>query len=282
MRIVFFDEFRLGVLAGAGGDRVVDVTGRVGAAGLSPQDRLQTLVAGWDDLAPALSEAAAGAGGVPLESVRLRPPVPRPGQLVCMAGNYREPGRPDPVFNAFLKATTSVIGTGDTVELPDAAATVFHFEPELALLIGKRASHLTPEAAMAHVFGYMQFIDVSARGLPGGFFLGKSWHTFAPLGPVLVTADEVPQPNSLQVRLSVNGRQRQEYSTADMGRPVPHLLADLTNVLTLEPGDVVATGTHHVQLSPIQGGDRVRVTVSGMGPALEVVVHDALSRTWEV
>ncbi len=282
MRIVFFDEFRLGVLAGAGGDRVVDVTGRVGAAGLSPQERLQALVAGWDDLAPALSEAAAGAGGVPLDSVRLRPPVPRPGQLVCMAGNYREPGRPDPVFNAFLKATTSVIGTGDTVELPDAAATVFHFEPELALLIGKRASHLTPEAAMAHVFGYMQFIDVSARGLPGGFFLGKSWHTFAPLGPVLVTADEVLQPNSLQVRLSVNGRQRQEYSTADMGRPVPHLLADLTNVLTLEPGDVVATGTHHVQLSPIQGGDRVQVTVSGMGPALEVVVHDALSRTWEV
>ncbi len=282
MRIVFFDEFRLGLLAGAGGDRVVDVTGRVGAAGLSPQDRLQALVAGWDDLAPALSEAAAGAGGVPLESVRLRPPVPRPGQLVCMAGNYREPGRPDPVFNAFLKATTSVIGTGDTVELPDAAATVFHFEPELALLIGKRASHLTPEAAMAHVFGYMQFIDVSARGLPGGFFLGKSWHTFAPLGPVLVTADEVPQPNSLQVRLSVNGEQRQEYSTADMGRPVPHLLADLTNVLTLEPGDVVATGTHHVQLTPIQGGDRVQVTVSGMGPALEVVVHDALSRTWEV
>jgi 2-keto-4-pentenoate hydratase/2-oxohepta-3-ene-1,7-dioic acid hydratase in catechol pathway len=282
MRIVFFDEFRLGVLAGAGGERVVDVTGRVGDAGLSPQARLQALVAGWDDLAPALKEAAAGDGGVPLDSVRLRPPVPRPGQLVCMAGNYREPGRPDPVFNAFLKATTSVIGTGDTVELPDTPATVFHFEPELALLIGKRASHLTPEAAMAHVFGYMQFIDVSARGLPGGFFLGKSWHTFAPLGPVLVTADEVPQPNSLQVRLSVNGTQRQEYSTADMGRPVPHLLADLTNVLALEPGDVVATGTHHVQLSPIQGGDRVQVTVSGMGPALEVVVHDALSRTWEV
>jgi 2-keto-4-pentenoate hydratase/2-oxohepta-3-ene-1,7-dioic acid hydratase in catechol pathway len=282
MRIVFFDEFRLGVLAGAGGERVVDVTGRVGDAGLSPQARLQALVAGWDDLAPALKEAAAGDGGVPLDSVRLRPPVPRPGQLVCMAGNYREPGRPDPVFNAFLKATTSVIGTGDTVELPDTPATVFHFEPELALLIGKRASHLTPEAAMAHVFGYMQFIDVSARGLPGGFFLGKSWHTFAPLGPVLVTADEVPQPNSLQVRLSVNGTQRQEYSTADMGRPVPHLLADLTNVLALEPGDVVATGTHHVQLSPIQGGDRVQVTVSGMGPALEVVVHDALSRTWDV
>jgi 2-keto-4-pentenoate hydratase/2-oxohepta-3-ene-1,7-dioic acid hydratase in catechol pathway len=282
MRIVFFDEFRLGVIGGAGGDRVVDVTGQVGGAEQTPQARLEALVAGWEDLEPALRAAAAGDGGVPLEGVRLRPPVPRPGQLVCMAGNYREPGRPDPVFNAFLKATTSVIGTGDTVELPDAEATVFHFEPELALLIGKRASHLSADEAMAHVFGYMQFIDVSARGLPGGFFLGKSWHTFAPLGPVLVTADEVPEPNRLRVQLSVNGTQRQEYSTEDMGRPVPHLLADLTNVLTLEPGDVVATGTHHVQLSPIQGGDRVRVSVQGLGPALEVAVRDSRARTWEV
>jgi 2-keto-4-pentenoate hydratase/2-oxohepta-3-ene-1,7-dioic acid hydratase in catechol pathway len=199
-----------------------------------------------------------------------------------MAGNYREPGRPEPVFNAFLKATTSVIATGDTVELPDAEATVFHFEPELALLIGKRASHLSPDTAMEHVFGYMQFLDVSARGLPGGFFLGKSWHTFAPLGPALVTADEVSEPNRLDVRLAVNGTVRQEYSTADMGRHIPYLLADLTNVLTLEPGDVVATGTHHVQLSPIQNGDRVRVTVAGLGPALEVSVHDAKGRSWAV
>ena len=197
-----------------------------------------------------------------------------------MAGNYLEPGRPEPVFNAFLKATTSVIGTGDTVELPDAEATVFHFEPELALLIGERASHLSPDTAMEHVFGYMQFLDVSARGLPGGFFLGKSWHTFAPLGPALVTADEVPEPNRLGVRLAVNGTVRQEYSTADMGRHIPYLLADLTNVLTLEPGDVVATGTHHAQLSPIQNGDRVRVTIAGLGPALEVSVHDALGRSW--
>jgi 2-keto-4-pentenoate hydratase/2-oxohepta-3-ene-1,7-dioic acid hydratase in catechol pathway len=269
---------RLGVLSG---ERVVDVTQLVGDESLTPQSRLETLIARWDELAPAL-EKAAGGEGVSLASVRLRAPVARPGQLVCMAGNYREPGRGEPTFNAFLKANTSVVGTGDTVELPDAEATVFHFEPELALVIGKRATHLSPEKAMEHVFGYMQFIDVSARGLPGGFFLGKSWHTFAPLGPVLVTKDELPEPNNLQIQLSVNGKVRHEYSTADMGRHVPYLLTDLTHVLTLERGDVVATGTHHVQLSPIQDGDRVRVTIPGFGPALEVSVHDALKRSWAV
>ena len=98
----------------------------------------------------------------------------------------------------------------------------------------------------------------------------------------MVTADEVPQPNDLRIQLSVNGKVRHEYSTADMGRHVPYLLTDLTRVLTLEPGDAVATGTHHVQLSPIQDGDRVRVTIPGFGPALEVSVHDALRRSWDV
>ena len=284
MQIVRFDAHgdspRLGVLSG---DQVVDINPLVGGAGPAPQGQLETLIGRWEELAPSVERAArSGNGGVPLGSARLRAPVPRPGQLVCMAGNYREPGRAEPTFNAFLKANTSVIGTGDTVELPDAEATVFHFEPELALVIRKRAGHLSPEEAMNHVFGYTQFIDVSARGLPGGFFLGKSWHTFAPLGPALVTADEVPQPNDLRIQLSVNSKVRHEYSTADMGRHVPYLLADLTRVLTLEPGDAVATGTHHVQLSPIQDGDRVRVTIPGFGPALEVSVHDALRRSWDV
>jgi 2-keto-4-pentenoate hydratase/2-oxohepta-3-ene-1,7-dioic acid hydratase in catechol pathway len=208
--------------------------------------------------------------------------VPRPGQLVCAAVNYLEPNRPEPQpFNAFLKAPTSIIGTGETVELPDAPATVFHFEPELALVIGRRAAHLAPEAALDHVFGYTPFIDVSARGLPGGFFLGKSWHTFAPLGPALVTKDEVPDPNKLRVKIAVNGETRQDFSTGEMARHVPELLAEITKVIALEPGDVVATGVHHVGLAPIKGGDRVQVTIQGVGPALEVAVHDALNRTWD-
>jgi len=275
MQLVHFDDFKLGVLAG---DRVVDISD---IAGGSPQDRLETLITNWAELAPKVQAAAASDGGVPLSSVRLRPSVPKPGQLVCAAVNYIEPDRPEAgPFNAFLKSPNSIIGHGDTVELPDAPATVFHFEPELALVIGKPASHLTPETAMDCVFGYTPFIDVSARGLPGGFFLGKSWHTFAPLGPALVTADEVPDPNKLQVAFGVDGETRQTYSTSDMARHVPQLLAAITSVIALEPGDVVATGVHHVALTPIQGGNRVRVTVERVGPPLEVNVHDASGRTW--
>jgi 2-keto-4-pentenoate hydratase/2-oxohepta-3-ene-1,7-dioic acid hydratase in catechol pathway len=275
MQFVHFDDFKLGVLAG---DRVVDISD---IAGGSPQDRLETLITNWAELAPKVQAAAASGSGVPLSSVRLRPSVPKPGQLVCAAVNYIEPDRPEAgPFNAFLKSPNSIIGNGDTVELPDAPATVFHFEPELALVIGKPATHLTPETAMDCVFGYTPFIDVSARGLPGGFFLGKSWHTFAPLGPALVTADEVPDPNKLQVEFGVDGETRQTYSTSDMARHVPQLLAAITEVIALEPGDLVATGVHHVALTPIQGGNRVRVTIERVGPPLEVSVHDASGRTW--
>lgn len=146
------------------------------------------------------------------------PPVPRPGQLVCLVGNY--------------------------------------IEPELAIVIGRRASKSSIDEALGHVFGYVQVIDVSARGLPGVFFLEKSWHTFGPMGPALVTADE-------------------------MARYIPELLAEVTNILTLEPGDVVATGTHHHALSPVQNGDSITLDVEKLGPALTIIVKDEVGRTWE-
>ena len=198
MQFVHFDDYRLGVLAG---DTVVDISELVGQIGVGPQSRVAALIANWEGLTPQINEAV-GSGGVSLSSVRLRPSVPKPGQLVCAAVNYIEAGRPEAgPFNAFLKAPTSIIGPGETVELPDAPVTVFHFEPELALVIGKAAAHLTADEAMDYIFGYTMFIDGSARGLPGGFFLGKSWHTFAPLGPALVTADDVPEPNNLRIDL---------------------------------------------------------------------------------
>lgn len=277
MKFVHFDDYRLGLLVDG---RVVDISDLVGQAGIGPQARIAALIGNWAALAPQLREAGAGAG-VPLSGVRLRPSVPKPGQLVCAAVNYLEPGHPEAgPFNAFLKSPTSIIGPGDTVVLPDAPVSVFHFEPELALVIGKPAAHLKPEEAMDVIFGYTPFIDVSARGLPGGFFLGKSWHTFAPLGPALVTADEVPDPNQLRVDFSVNGAPRQTYSTSDMARHIPALLAEITKVIALEPGDVVATGVHHEGLGPIAGGDRIGLVIERLGPALELDVRDPLNRTW--
>lgn len=279
MKLVLYNDFQLGVLQG---DTVVDAGDAVADLGHhNAQEMMQMIIKDWDAMQSKIEHTIDGGDGVAVDAVTLQPPLPRPGQLMCAAVNYLEPRQPERAqFNGFLKANTSVMPTGSTVELPDAEASVFHFEPELALVIGKKASHLSQAEALDHIFGYTQFMDVSARGLPGGFFLGKSWHTFAPLGPALVTADEVSAPNDLSVKLWVNDTLKHDFSTGEMARHIPELLEEITKVITLEPGDVVATGTHHEALSPIQDGFKVRLGVEGFGPHLEVSVSDSLKRSW--
>lgn len=280
MKLLLFNDFKLGVLQD---DQVFDVSAATQSLDYhTPQEMMQQVITGWDGLRPQIEAAVAQGQGIPMDQVRFRPPLPRPGQLVCLAGNYLEPQKPERgLFNAFLKSPNSVIGHGDTVELAPAEASVFHFEPELAVVIGKPASRVSAEQAMDCVFGYTQFIDVSARGLPGGFFLGKSWHTFGPMGPVIVTKDELTEPNKQAVKLWVNEALNHDLSTADMDRHIPELLAEVTNVLPLEPGDVVSTGTHHFGLKPVQDGDTVRLEITGLGGALVVRCHDAQGRKWE-
>ena len=280
MKLAFFNDYQLGVIKG---DQIVDVGSAVdGLSYHSPQELMNMLIENFGDLQAEIESAAAEGDGVSLADVNLRAPVPRPGQLLCLAGNYIEPASPERgEFNAFLKSPTSIIGTGDTSEFPSADASVFHFEPELALVIGKTASRVSQADAMDHVFGYTQFIDGSARGLHGGFFLGKSWHTFAPMGPALVTADEIEDPNDLGIRLWVNDDLRHDFSSNSMDRFLPEMLEEVTNVVTLEPGDVVSTGTHHESLSPIHDGDTLRLEIEGLGPALTVNIHDPLKRSWE-
>lgn len=278
MKLAFFDDYRLGVITG---NEIVDISDALKDITYhTPQELVQMVIEDYDNLQSSISDIAKTGDPISLNDVKLKAPVPRPGQLVCMAGNYIEPDSPSRLdFNAFLKSPTGIIPTNETVELPEADVTVFHFEPELAIVIGKTAKHLTEENALDHVFGYTQFIDVSARGLPGGFFLGKSWHTFAPMGPVLVTADEVPDPNALGVQLWINDGLQHDFSTNSMARFVPELLAEVTKVLTLEPGDVVSTGTHHEALTAVGDGDTVRLAIEGFGPDLVVNVHDPLKRT---
>ncbi len=205
MKLAYYDDYTLGVIEN---DAIIDVSAAVSGTGASnPQGQIEAVISGWDTYGARIAEAAQGQAGTPLSSVSLRAPLPRPGQLLCLAGNYIEPDHPTKeTFNAFLKSNTSVMGQDAVVELPDTDASVFHFEPELAIVIGKRASKLSADEALDHIFGYTQFIDVSARGLPGGFFLGKSWHTFGPMGPALVTADEVGDANDLPAKMWINGQ----------------------------------------------------------------------------
>ena len=276
MKLAFFNDNRLGVILNG---NIVDITPVVGNLAPTPQGTLTALIATWDAHAPKIDAHVKGQAGIALDAIKFRSPVPKPGQLVCAAVNYIEPNRPKAAFNAFLKSTSSIIAHQDTVELPPAEATVFHFEPELALVIGKRASRIDASDAMDYIFGYTQFMDVSARGL-GGFFLGKSWHTCGPLGPALVTADEIDDPNQLPVKMWVNNQLNHDFSTSSMNHHIPELLAQVTGVMTLEPGDVLATGTHHEGLAPVQNGDEVRLQIERLGPVLTVQVHDSLKRSW--
>ncbi|MGH3252414.1 MAG: fumarylacetoacetate hydrolase family protein [Trebonia sp.] len=283
MRILFFDDFRLGVMKG---DYVVDVSDAVAdIPRLQPQDLLRGVIESWSTVRPLLEQAVTAADGVPLASVRVRPPVPRPSNIVCMAVNYMENGTLDepPVINAFHKSPDSVIGSGDTMVLPDVPAKIFEGEAELALVIGKHACEVPAAEAMDYVFGYMNLIDGSARGLPPAnqsFYQGKSRRTFAPIGPFIVTADEVPDPQNLTVRLWNNGVLRQDFNTSDMAHKIPECIEFVSSLHDLEPGDILATGTNHRGLHPFMDGDRIELEVRGLG-RLAIDVRDDLKRSWK-
>ncbi len=282
MKLLFFDDFKLGVLKG---DAVVDVSSVVAdVPRTGPHNLISGLIERFADYRRRLEDAAARGPGVPVSRVRIRPPLPRPVNIVAMAVNYMEDGTrsvPAPI-NAFHKSPSAVIGDDDTMVLPDVPATIFEGEAEVAVVIGKRASHVRAAQAMDYVFGYTNFIDGSARGLPPAgntFYQMKSRDTFAPLGPYIVTADEIVDPHKLQIRLWVNGELKQNFNTSDMAHQIPRCIEWVTSIHALEPGDVLATGTNHRGLSAFQDGDRIELETERVG-RLRVNVRDELKRTW--
>src|SRR6195256_7091861 len=283
MKLVYFDDFKLGVLKG---DAVVDVSAEVKDLPHAGRgDLMNGLIEHWGSPKPRLEAAVARGTGVPVSSVRIRPPVPGPRTIDCMAVNYMEDGErsaPAPI-NAFHKSPSAIIGHGDTMVLPDVPATCFEGEAEMAVIIGKRASHVKAADAMDYVFGYTNFIDGSARGLPPAgnvFFQMKSRDTFAPIGPYIVTKDEIRDPQKLQIRLWNNGTLMQNFNTDDMGHKIPRCIEWLTSIHTLEPGDIIATGTNHPGLNPFIDGDKIEIETEGLG-RLTFNIKDELKRKWE-
>ena len=282
MKLCYFDDYRLGVIKG---DNVVDITDAVkDIPHLHNRDLIIGLIDKWDSYKAKVEKAAADGKGVPLKGVRLRPPVPKPGNIVCMAVNYMEDGtlKEKPQINAFHKAATAVIGDGDTMVLPDVPAGIFEGEAEVALVIGKRATRVSQADAMKHIFGYTCFIDGSARGLPppgNVFFQMKSRDTFAPIGPCIVTADEIADPQNLNITLTNNGQVMQKFSTSDMAHQIPRCIEWVSSIHTLEPGDILATGTNHRGLNSFMDGDKIELTVEKVG-TLHFNVKDEHKRTW--
>jgi 2-keto-4-pentenoate hydratase/2-oxohepta-3-ene-1,7-dioic acid hydratase in catechol pathway len=255
--------------------------------GATPQLTMNGIIDDFDRLRPQLERRAAEGDATPLENVQLRPPLPRPGKILACIANYWEHGahaaRP---LNMFLKNPDAVIGPGDTIVLPEFDEPwIFMHEAELALVIKGPAKMVKAKDWESAVFGYTGMIDVSARGdgrrtWKTGSWLGKSFDTFAPLGPCIATRDEIPNPNDVLVRFWVDGQLRHNYNTDDMEHLVPNLVEFASTIMTLNSGDVISCGTNHEGLGPLQDGEVVDFEIRNIG-RMRLNVRDPLKRTWE-
>ena len=282
MKIAYFDDYQLGIVTDGGVVNVMDVVADIPRTG--PHDLINGLIADFEKYRGKLEIAAKSGQAKPLSDVRLRAPLPRPYNIDCMAVNYMEDGKRSEAapINGFAKSPNGVIGPGEAMVLPDVPLTSFEAEAELGLVIGKPANNVPADQWRDYVFGYVNFLDGSARGLqkPGNtFYQMKSRETFAPVGPWIVTADEVDDPQNLQVTLRCNGEVRQDFNTSDMAHKIPRCVEWVSSLHGLNPGDIIATGTNHGGLSSFMDGDQVELEIEKIG-TLSVGVKDDLKRKW--
>ena len=223
-------------------------------------------------------EAARDAHARPRDAVELLPPVPNPAKIVCIGLNYRDHAAEVKMelpqyVTAFAKWPNTLIGDGALIVIPAESHRV-DYEAELAFVIGKRAHHVAESDAYGVIAGYTCFNDVSVRDYQmrtSQWTLGKVFDTHGPCGPFLVTVDEVPDPHALRISCSIDGEMLQDSSTSQLVFGIPRLVADLSAVMTLEPGDIVATGTPAgvgTSRTPkrwILPGERVRVEIERVG-----------------
>jgi 2-keto-4-pentenoate hydratase/2-oxohepta-3-ene-1,7-dioic acid hydratase in catechol pathway len=252
---------------------------------------LLSVIAGGDSAKSRIREwlnAAPAAAGHDPERVKLRAPLPRPPKIICIGLNYRDHAAetklaiPE-VPTVFSKYGTSVTGHRTPIVLPKNSAKP-DYEAEFAVVIGKGGRHIPEDAWRDHVFGYTIVNDVSARDFQMAttqWMMGKTFDTFAPMGPVIVTADEIPDPHNLRISLRLNGEVLQDSNTSNLIFGIGKLIAFLSSVFTLEPGDVISTGTPagvgFARKPPkwLQPGDEVAVDVESIGTLINPVIAEA-------
>src|SRR5581483_8905941 len=297
MRLVCFDDYRIGVLDDAG---IHDVSAAVPKWEPGDLYGMNRLIAGWDTLRSQIEQAAKSAPAQAADSVRLRAPVPSPTHLLAAPVNFRAhqaemkqqgfggvPGSGSTgggdtaeTLGFFMKATGSITGASDPIELPmkDWSERRFDHEGEIAFVIGKEARGVSPEDATKYIFGYTILIDATMRGTPERNeerVQRKSYYSFSPMGPCITTADELPDWTQLNVKLWLNGEQRQDAKATDMIVNIPNLLSRASHVLPLRPGDVYTTGSPP-GVGQIKPGDNVVVEAPGIGQMKLSVV----ARSW--
>ena len=214
-------------------------------------------------------------------------PVPRPPKIICIGLNYRdhaiESNLPIPETpTVFAKFPTAVIGPGASIVLPKNSSRP-DYEAEMAVVIGRGGRHIAASAWRDHVFGYTCLNDVSARDFQmatSQWMIGKTFDTFAPIGPWIVTADEIEDPHNLEISLTIDGEELQHSNTKNLIFRIPELIAHLSSVFTLEPGDIIATGTPSgvgfARKPPryLKAGDTCTVRIDGIGELTNPVVAE--------
>ena len=292
MRLVTFENagstagsVRLGLVVGT---EVIDLAARSKNAGHAAayfSSMAAFLDAGEEAMSSARAIAKDPGAGLRLEAVRLLPPVPRPGKIIAVGFNYRDHAaeqgiKPPEAPLIFAKFTTSITGPYDPIVLPAGDPQV-DYEAELGVVIGRRGKSIPEDRAYDYIAGYLALNDVSARKWQFGdkqWVRGKSCDTFCPIGPWLVTREEVPDPQALLIACRVNGEVRQSANTRDLYFGIPTLLAYISASITLEPGDIIATGTPPgvgvFRKPPIylQAGDVVEVEIESVGTLRNTVV----------
>lgn len=255
---------------------------------LLPSDMLAFLQAGDTALAVAQKAIKRARTGIDPKKVKLLAPIPRPGKIICIGLNYadhaRETGKAIPTYPVvFSKYANAVIAPGENIVLPKVSTQV-DYEAELAFVIGKRGRSIPEDKAMEYVVGYTIVNDVSARDYQNRtsqWTMGKTFDTFAPMGPALVTKDEIADPHKLRIGLTIGEQEvLQNSNTSNLIFGIPKLVASLSEVMTLEPGDVVSTGTPpgvgdaRKPQRFLKPGDVVHVWVEGLGTLTNLVVAE--------
>jgi 2-keto-4-pentenoate hydratase/2-oxohepta-3-ene-1,7-dioic acid hydratase in catechol pathway len=278
MKIASFDDFRVGVVDSA---TVYDMTGELPASLAElPRQRVNWLVANWPKVQARFARFRELGAPRPLAAIELLAANPAPQHVFAAPANYRKhigelgdravtpAGRSAREQGFFLKAPGSLVGAGGALLLPKGSKRRFDHESELAVIVAKAGRNIARERAMEYVFGYSCLIDATMRIEKGVAeeerSMRKSFETFTPLGPWIVTADEVPSPGSLTNRLWVNGELKQSANTSAMIVGIGELIELVSSVLALQPGDVIATGTPE-GVGPFAAGDEVRIEIDQVG-----------------
>lgn len=284
MKIASYNNGHIGIIDG---EEIVDVTEMGGvAAGTWPPTGMVTFIAGFPNHAGMIEQALQSGKRLPLASVRLDTPVQWPNKVIAYPANYHahiEEQKKSKVglistFKAdgqgfFLKANSSLSGPNDPIVLPNVPDRAIHHECELAVIIGKGGRDISRADAMSHVFGYSCLLDMVIRGREERV-MRKSYDTFCPVGPYIVSADEIADHEAIPLELRVNGEVRQSALTRDLIVDIPAMIEMASAVMTLYPGDIIASGTPQ-GVGPVVAGDTIDISIGGVGSMTLNVVQSA-------